>query len=182
MNRMTRPLVLTVGLAALLIGAGDVLAQGGGGRRGGNVDPAQFQQRRLDNIKQALEITKDDEWNALRPLVQKVLDAQAAVPRGMRLGGRGGGGAGGDNANGGGGSAAGGGRRRNGVGATQNPDAQALQQALDSKVSTDELKTKLAKFLETRKTNEANLAKAQDDLRKVLTVRQEVAATLMGLL
>jgi hypothetical protein len=44
------------------------------------------------------------------------------------------------------------------------------------------MKAAIAKFLEARKANEANLQKAQDDLRKVLSVRQEGIATLNGLL
>ena len=44
------------------------------------------------------------------------------------------------------------------------------------------MKEVLAKYLEARKAKEAGLAKAQDDLRKVLTVRQEAIATVNGLL
>ena len=46
----------------------------------------------------------------------------------------------------------------------------------------DELKAKLTKFREARKDKEAKLAKAQEDLKKVLSVKQEAAAVLMGLL
>jgi len=82
------------GLAAVLcLSANDVLAQagggggggGGGGRRGGGgpggggFDPAQFQQRMMDRVKEALEIKDDAEWNIIQPLVQKVMDARMAV-------------------------------------------------------------------------------------------------------
>ena len=45
-----------------------------------------------------------------------------------------------------------------------------------------EIKTKLAKYRESQKTKQANLEKAQAELRQVLSVRQEANAVLMGLL
>ena len=57
-----------------------------------------------------------------------------------------------------------------------------MQKAIESKASADELKAKLAKLREARKQKEANLEKAQEELRKVLSVRQEASAVLMGLL
>jgi Spy/CpxP family protein refolding chaperone len=74
-----------------------------------------------------------------------------------------------------------GGRRRD-FGPQPSPEAEALQKAIESKASNEELKAKLAKFREARKAKEATLAKVQEDLRKVLTVRQEAAAVTMGLL
>ena len=168
MKRITKPLILTVGLAAFLVGAGNAMAQGGGGGGGrGNFDPAQFQER----IKERLEITNDVEWTAIQPLVEKVMQARRETMSGMRGPGRRGGG-GGENTGGG----------RAGFGPASSPEADALQQALDSKASADVLKAKVAAFRDARKVKEAALAKAQDDLRKVLTVRQEATATLMGLL
>jgi hypothetical protein len=40
----------------------------------------------------------------------------------------------------------------------------------------------LAKLAEARKTHQAALQKAQDDLRKVVTVRQEAVLTVNGYL
>ena len=138
MKRIARPLVLTVGLAALLIGAGSAMAQGGGGGGGrGNFDPAQFAQMRLDRAKESLEVTNDAEWTVLQPLVQKVYDAEAAVPRAMRGGRRGGPGGQGGPA---GGPPAGPGAGRFG---TPSPEVQALQTAIEAKASPDELKAKL---------------------------------------
>lgn len=182
-------------LATLVgLGAGSVLAQNNGNdRQGGgqngfggrgfrNMDPAQRQQMMMDGIKSELEITDDSEWNALQPLVKKVLDSQQAVV-GERMRGffgrqRGGG------DNGGGGDQGG---RRSGGGpggmlGQPSPEAEALQRAVDSKASTAETKTALAKLVEARKTSQANLEKAQADLKKVLTVRQEAILTLRGLL
>lgn len=59
--------------AALCLGAGVSMAQnndgGGQARRGqGDLDPAQFQQRTMDNIKARLAFTNDAEWAAVQPL------------------------------------------------------------------------------------------------------------------
>jgi hypothetical protein len=129
----------------------------------------------MDNVKERLGITNEDEWKVIQGLVQKVMDARREV---------GGGGFGGfgrrGRGDGGGGNNAGG--RRGAFGPVTLPEAEALQQALDAKAPTEEVKAKLVKFRDARKEKEAALAKAQEDLRKVLTVRQEAAATLMGLL
>src|SRR5689334_4386628 len=115
MRRMTQMLAIA-GLACVAsLGNNKAWAQqDNGGRRG--FDPAraqEFQQRRMERLKEELE-AKDDEWTALQPLIQKVMDAQRAVFA-DRIGGafRGGRGGGGDNAGGGGDN---GGRRRGGGG------------------------------------------------------------------
>lgn len=62
--------------AALMLSAGTVSAQnnngGNGGRPGrGNFDPAQFQQRMMDNIRDQLGFTNDTDWSAVQPLFKK---------------------------------------------------------------------------------------------------------------
>jgi hypothetical protein len=159
---------------------------GGGGRRnrggnGGNFDPAQMMQRQLDNVRQQLDITNDTEWSAIQPLVQKVLEAQQAARQGGGRGGFGGGRRGGNNGpngNNNNGNANVGGRG----GAQPNLEAQALQQAVDNDAPAAQLKDLLAKYNAAQKAKQAKLAAAQADLRKVLTVKQESQATLMGLL
>ena len=162
---------------------------GGGGRRnrggngGANLDPAQMMQRQLDNYRQQLDITNDTEWSAIQPLVQKVLEAQQAARQGGGRGGFGGGRRGGNNgpnANNNNANANGGGR--GGFGAQPSPEAQALQQAIDNEATAAQLKDLLAKYNAAQKAKQAALAAAQANLRKVLTVKQESQATLMGLL
>lgn len=63
-----------------------------------------------------------------------------------------------------------------------NADVESLQKAIDSKASNTEMKAAIAKFQEARKAKMADLEKAQADLRKVLSVRQEAIATANGLL
>jgi hypothetical protein len=174
MKRMLRPLLLAVGLAALVAGAGNVMAQDNGGGGRGNFDPAQFQQQMMDRFKERLEMTNDDEWAAVQGLIQKVMDTRRATFSGMGFGGRRNNNGGGDNAGRNGG--------RGGFNAPPSPEAEDLQKALDAKASPDELKAKMAKLRDARKSKEAALAKAQEDLRKVLTVRQEATAVSMGLL
>jgi hypothetical protein len=168
--------------AALMLSAGTVSAQngnggnggngggggGGGGRNRGNFDPAQMQQRMMDRYRQDLNFTNDADWNAVQPLVQKVVDARMAVGRGgFGRGGRGGGQ---------GGPGGGGGFGQ------PNPDRDALQKAIDDNASAGQIKDLLAKYQVSQKAKQATLAAAQADLRKVLTVPQEAQATLSGLL
>ncbi len=182
----TNQLLLAGGLMAMLcLGASDAMGQGnqGGGRQGGrqgrgNFDPAQFQQRMMDRYKERLEVTDDAEWKAIQPLVQKVLDARAAVGDRGRFGGGRGQRPGGNNQAG---NNQGDQAQRPGFGQA-NPDADNLQKAIDSKASGADLKTALARYFDSRKVKQADLEKAQAELRKVLTPRQEAIAALSGLL
>ncbi len=178
-------LLLLGGLAVLAsFGTRNLAAQDQPPPGRGNFDPAQFRQRMMDRYKERLEVTSDDEWKVIQDRIEKVTQLQ----RDLRIGGPGGfggrrggpGGPGGDAAqNDNNGPRA---DRRGMFGGEPNPDAEALQKALDSKASSEELKGKLAKLREMQKDKEAKLAKAQDDLRKVLSVRQEATAVLLGLL
>jgi Spy/CpxP family protein refolding chaperone len=58
----------------------------------------------------------------------------------------------------------------------------ALQKAIDDKAPTAEIKAKLKAVQDEAKANQAKLKAAQEDLRSVLTPRQEAIATLRGLL
>ena len=175
-------LVLAGATAVMSLGTSQLMAQpnggpGGGGPGGrGNFDPAQFRQRMMDYVKEALEVTNDDEWKVLEPRVQKIMDAR------MQMGGPGMGrfmmgrrNRGGDNAQGDQGQ-----RRR--FGPEPSAEEEALQKAIDSKASKAELKAALDKYLTARKNKQADLEKAQASLRELLTPRQEAIAALNGLL
>ena len=175
------------GVAAVMsLGANQVVAQpdnggpGGGGRPGrGNFDPAQFQQQMMDRLKDTLEVTDDAEWKAMQPMGQKVADLSRDIAGDRMRGMFGRGGRGGNN-----GQPADqqGQQRRGGFGGAPNPDADALQKAIDSKASKAEIKAAMEKFIASRKAKQAELEQAQADLRKVLTSRQEAILTLRGLL
>ncbi|MFZ0826434.1 MAG: hypothetical protein WAO02_03330 [Verrucomicrobiia bacterium] len=174
-------LLMICGIAAALCwSAGRVSAQndnggnggGGGGGRGG--DPAAFQQRMMDNVRDQLGFTNDVEWNAIQPMVQKVMDARRdAAGAGMgRLFGR----------NRGGNNNGGGGRRGGMFGGTPSPEAEALQKNIDDNAPIAQIKAALEKYEASQKDKQAKLLQAQENLRKVLTVKQEAQATLLGLL
>jgi hypothetical protein len=76
-----------------------------------------------------------------------------------------------------------GGQRRGGMfGGTPSPEAEALQKSIDDNAPTAQIKTALAKYEASQKDKQTKLVQAQENLRKVLTVKQEAQATLLGLL
>jgi hypothetical protein len=144
---------------------------GNGGR--GSFDPAQFQQRMMDRVRQELNFTNDTDWSAVQPLVQKVMDAQRDARGGSMarmFGGRNRGGQGGQ------------GGGRGGFGGQPSPEADALQKAIDDDAPAAQIKDLLAKYRASQKAKQAKLIANQNDLRAVLTVKQEAQATLLGLL
>lgn len=151
--------------------------QGGGGGQGGpgNFDPEQARQRMMERYREQLGVKDETEWKLIQTRIEKVSEARREVGmRGMGFGGMGG--------RGGGPGGAGGGGGRRGFGGEPSAEAEALQKAVDSNASSDEIKAKLTALRTANKDKEAKLEKAQDDLRKVLTVKQEASAVLMGLL
>ena len=181
--RLNRRLAICGLAAALCVHAGTLAAQdsnadGNSARRNrGNFDPAQFQQRMLENVRTKLAFTNDAEWAAVQPIVQKIMDARMELmASGMgfgRMNRR--------SPEGGAGNAAPGSDARAGM-AKPNPEADSLQKLIDDKVPVAEIKAALEKYRASRKDKEAKLAAAQEDLRNVLTVRQEAQAALLGLL
>jgi hypothetical protein len=142
----------------------------GGGGPGGNFDPAQMRQRMAERMREQFGVKDDTEWKLISERIEKVSDARRDMGgrggMGMMWGGRGGG-PGGQGGPGGG---------------QVNAEQEALQKAIESNAPADEIKTKLAKYRASQKDKEAKLAKAQEDLRQVLTVKQEATAVLLGLL
>jgi hypothetical protein len=180
MKTLNRILALA-GVATLLtLGTGAGNAQenqnrpdrGDRGDRGGrgNFDPEQMRVRMMERFREAFEVKDDAEWKLIEGRITKVNDAR----RDMSSFGRGFGGPGGRGGGPGGG--------RGGFGGEPNPDAEALQKALEAKAPADEIKAKLAKYRESQKAKQAALEKAQAELRQVLSVKQEAQAVLMGLL
>lgn len=170
---MSRLMTVVVAMGVMML-AGSALgqAQGGGGQNGGrggrgNFDPAQMRQRMMDSYKERLGAS-DDEMKVIGPKLEKVMTAQREIGGGGMFGGRGGrGGPGGDQA------------PTTAVGKAQ----QELQQALDNK---DTPAPTIAKKLEALRTArvaaEAELTKAQAELKEVLTQRQEAVLVMRGTL
>ena len=137
-------------------------------------DPEQMRQRMLERFKEALGAT-DEEWKVLAPRIQKVQTLSS------QLRGRGGMG----------GMFVGRTPRRETPERpepTREPTAvekalQELQAVLDNEEARPmEIKQKLTALRQAREKVKQELAKAQQELRGLLTARQEAQLVLMGLL
>lgn len=144
-----------------------------------NMDPDQMQnaiqQRANDSLREQLGVTNDTEWALIEERITAVSKARAAMAAYgggmMGMGGMRGGFGGGR-----------GGGRFPGLSGQSSPEQQALQQAVDSDAPATQIEDLLAKFQAARKARQEALTKAQDDLRSLLTTRQEGIAVLGGLL
>jgi hypothetical protein len=144
-----------------------------------NMDPQQMQdaiQRRVDeSLREQMGVTNDADWSLIEEKINAVTKARAdvmadsGIGRMMGMGGMRGGRLGG-----GGGFQA--------MFGQPSPESQALQQSVDSDAPAAQIRNLLAKFRAAHKEKQAALVKAQDDLRSVLTIRQEGIALLRGLL
>jgi len=153
-------------------------AAGGGGNRR-QFDPEEMRKRMQDRMKESLGVT-DDEWKALQPKIDAVQKAQMASRGGMR-------------------GMFGGGRRPGGQNNPQNAPAAedpnappksdiekkhtALQTLADKKDADEKaVKDALKDYREARDKAKVDLKKAQDELKELLTPRQEAQLVLMGML
>ena len=169
MINLRKLILLGFALVAMTLGNADLQAQGrgqggqggpGGGR--GNFDPAEMRARMMERYQEQLGFS-EAEFKAIQPLIEDVQTKQREARGGrggMMFGGRGG---------------------RGGRGGNQDadPELEALQSAIES---GSNIEAKLAAFRAARDKKEADLKKAQDTLKSVLTVKQEAQAVLMGII
>jgi hypothetical protein len=120
--------------------------------------------------KERFGVTDDAEWSLISARITAVMELRRTTGAMGGFGGFRGGGAGGDTG------------RANRGGRTGNPELESLRSALTDNMPDAEIKARLDHYREVRKQNEEKLAKAQEDLKAVLTVRQEAIAVTMGLL
>lgn len=157
-------------------------------RQRGNFNPDEMRARMAERMRELLDVKNDDEWKLISARLEKVQEAQREVrslngdfrllfSRSGDQGGQGGG----DN-NRGRGPGGPGGPGFGGFGGTPNPAAEALSKAVQTKAPTDEMKQRLARYREARKEAEAKFDKAAEDLRQVLTLRQEATLVAIGTL
>ena len=166
-------------------GGGGGGMNGGGGGGGGGGGRQQFMQRMMDNLKDQLGAS-DDEFAAMQPKIEKVFQLQRETQgQGMRalFGGRGGGGGrggrGGNNGGGGNGGGPGGDQPATPMAAA----TAALKDTLDNKDSKpDDIKAKLDAYRAAKAQAKDEMTKAQEDLKGVLTQRQEAVMVELGLL
>jgi len=172
MINLRKLILLGFALVAMTLGNADLQAQGrgqggqggpGGGR--GNFDPAEMRARMMERYQEQLGFS-DAEFKAIQPLIEDVQTKQRDARGGrggMMFGGRGGPG----------------GRGGRGGNQDADPELEALQSAIES---GSNIEAKLAAFRAARDKKEADLKKAQDTLKSVLTVKQEAQAVLMGII
>jgi len=153
--------------------------QGARQRQGGNFDPAQMQQRMMDNYKEQFGVADDGEWKIIAAAITKVMEARREVGSG-----RGGGAVGmtrrtpqGDTAT----QDANASQNRQRGGSSVLPEAEELQKAIASNASKDEIKSKMAAYRTARQAKQAALDAAMDELKKLLSSKQEAIALMSGL-
>jgi hypothetical protein len=155
-------------------GGGPGGGQGGPGGFGG--DPAQRRQMQMDMMMQNLGV-EGDARKAIEPKLQKVMD----LTRQLNAGGGGRGMFGGGRRGGGGDQ---GGNRPQQDPATMTPvekAQEALRTALENEsTSPQDIAAKLKDLRAAREKAKQELATAQEDLRKILTPRQEAQLVLAG--
>jgi len=159
--------------AVLLAGTNDSLAQNASNssRRRSRQNSEQRLEQRLERYRELLEITNNDEWKVIQPRLEKVLKDQeeTRVRSDFERRSR---------------------SRRNRDASSNNTSSRAVNQDVETlhnastntTISKEEMKAKLAKYRNAQKAKETTLAKDQEELRKLLSVRQEAIAVLNGLL
>lgn len=193
--------MITIGVVAcalaLMIAGLSVAQPPAGGDRGGDrmmrqFDPAQMRQRMMEGWKQRLG-ADDEAWKVIEPRLSKVMELNRdtmAGGRGMFGGMRG---QRGDQAGQRGGDQAGrggqqGNRPRFPEMENREPTvvekaAETLNTTLENEsASADQIKQQLTALRAAREKARADLATAQQDLRQILTLRQEALLVLSGML
>jgi Spy/CpxP family protein refolding chaperone len=169
-------LLATLALATSLAFAQDQAPQPPQGDRppgNGRGNMEDFRKKMAERLKETLKVS-DEEWGVIQPLVEKV-QTKAREAGGGRFGPPRGGDRGSDR-----GGSPGGAPDMSRPGAAETA---ALRAALeDQNTSPETVKAKLTAVREQRKKAQAELAEAREELRKVLTVRQEAALVSFGIL
>ncbi len=155
-----------------------------GGPGGRQFDPAQMRQMMEQRMREQLGAT-EQEWKVLGPRVMKVSELNRQISGfgrgfgGPGFGGRRGGPMGGPQ----------GGPQGGQPGAPQRElteiekASEQLQTTLENTAATpDQIKTQLTALRSAKEKSKQELAVAQQELRKVVTVRQEAQLVLMGML
>jgi len=186
--------VITVAIVSMVLAAVDepqpapsssnntAAGQQGRARPANRPQRVDFQQRMIEMVKQDLGAT-DNEWTVIKPRLTKVMTLSREInPRGMGMmrPGRPGDDMPGRNP-----------RGRQGQPPQPNQAEKseiqkatdALQEVLDKTDATpDDIKAKLLALRNAKEKSKQELAKAQQELKEILSVRQEAKLVLSGLL
>lgn len=137
----------------------------GADARGPKGNPADAQARTLDRLREKLVVPDDTEWALMVERITKIeeirrtLWSSAANVRGPGTG-----------------------ADKSKRSSSNNPERDALRTAVTDNLPDAEIKSRLARAHEIHSQNEARLARAQSDLRAILSIRQEAVAVMAGLL
>jgi hypothetical protein len=131
-----------------------------GNNRRANFNPAEMQTRMLAALRTQLDVPDDAEWALISERVTKVFEMR----RNQLI------------------SGLAGGRLAGRFGGQVDPEQDALRTAISDKLPDTEIKARLARLRDARKQNETKLDQAREELRAVLSVRQEAVLVMAGLL
>jgi hypothetical protein len=134
-----------------------------GGKPDAKPAAPEAQARALSRLRERLEITDDAAWSVVAERIARVDELRraaggavpaAAADRGKRA------------------------DRMEGAGG----EREALRAAVTDRLPDAEVRSRLARLAEVQRQNTAKLARAHEELRAVLTVRQEAIAVMFGIL
>lgn len=164
-------------LAALvLVGVNRVSAQtGNAGKSMGGPKPMA---RMLERGRLKLDVKDDQEWKIIQERLERVLRAQRDYQNGLFTAKSRASNAGAKKADRGGPPSESGNANR--PAGTADSDAGTLRKLVESKAESGEIKTALARLRGSLRQQQDELERAQEDLRSVLTPRQEAIAVLSG--
>ena len=147
-----------------------------GGKRGKDHDPKDAKSRideaaarSLTRLREQLEVTDDVEWDIIGERINRVIEVRSSLGKGGPPGR-------------GGPAIAEKSKKSSRAGSSAHPEQEALRLAVKDNLPDAEIKLRLERAHEVLQQKEAQLVRAQAELRAVLTVRQEAVAVLAGLL
>lgn len=131
--------------------------------RGGTDEQAT---RQLERVRERMNVPDDTEWTVIADRIHKVEEARREVAAAASSGK---------------GAAVGGEKVKRAARGAQ-PEFDALRSAVGDQYPDAEIKSRLARVHETYVQRETALRAAENELRSVLSVRQEAVAVMAGLL
>lgn len=154
---------------------------GDGNRDGRRWNPEEFRQRIADRMKQELQVN-DEEWQVLEPKIEKVTQLQLNTRFGGLMGMFGRGGAGG----GGGWGQRGDNRDANDAQRQESDYLKAVRELRttleDQNATPEQISQQLTALREARQKSQEELEAARNELKELVTQRQEAVLVMMGLL
>lgn len=151
-------LLVTAGFAACLcLGTNQSVGQAGrGGPALGSIIPEQMWQQGAERLRAIFDVKDDAEWNIIVERARKVYDLRVEMIKSLLAAVR-------------------------QQGGDPSPETDALKRAIAAKSSAETLKAAMERFRQARKAKEDKLLQAQEDLKQILTARQEAIALGIGL-